>query len=139
MSEGERNEIQVKILRFNKLKDEKPTYKTYQVPFVEGMSVMNVLNHIYENIDSSLSYYCSCRIGLCGRCDMIVNGKVVQACTTLVNGDITIEPLLDLGFEPIKDLVGNDILLQDRAKLSLARMNTYQRFKRAYAKAEKET
>ncbi len=66
--------------------------EAYQVPFESGRSVLGVLEYIYNNIDSTLRYADSCRIGLCTSCLMRVNGKVVRACTTIAEGDLTLEP-----------------------------------------------
>ena len=38
-------------------------YQQYEIPFVERMTILDVLNYIYENFDRSLSYYYSCRTG----------------------------------------------------------------------------
>lgn len=122
--------IKVKVFRFNPLKDKEPSYKTYEVPLVEGMSVLNVLNYIYENIDGSLSYYYSCRRGSAACCAMMVNGEAVMACATLANGDMTIEPPKVLGFEVIKDLIASDILLNTRDLTFMARAKTLGKFKK---------
>jgi len=112
----------------------------YEVPIVEGsMSVLNVLQYIYENIDPSLSFIASCRLGLCGRCDMIVNGKPVQACAKVVEGDITIEPALKLGFKPLKDVIADDQLISDSDLHALTRAHTTIRLKNAYEKKAKST
>jgi len=95
--------INVKISRFDPKKDKNPTMVDYQVPLREGMSVMNVLNYIYENHDSALAYDMSCRIGLCSACMMRINGKNCMACNTVVKGNITVEPTP--GQSVIKDLV----------------------------------
>ena len=96
-------EINVKVFRFNPKKDAKPYYKEYKVPLVKGSSVLNILSYIYENLDSSLAFYYSCHIGKCNGCLVKVNGKVVQACTAIVEGDIVVEPYDR--YEVIKDLV----------------------------------
>ncbi|MEM1524572.1 MAG: 2Fe-2S iron-sulfur cluster-binding protein [Nitrososphaerales archaeon] len=95
--------ITVKIFRFNPKEGQNPKYQTYKIPLTEGMSVLSILKYIYENEDSSLAFYYSCRIGKCNGCYLIVNGKIVKACTTIVHDDITIEPLH--GFKIIRDLV----------------------------------
>jgi succinate dehydrogenase/fumarate reductase iron-sulfur protein len=102
MSEIEKR-IKVKILRFNPKKDKEPHFETYEVPISEGMSVLNVLDYIHKNIDRSLAFYYSCRIGKCKGCTMMINGKAKEACTTPAREDLTIEPLV--GYEVIKDLV----------------------------------
>ena len=75
----------------------------YQVPVEPGESVLGVLQYIYDHLDPTLTFSCSCRIGLCSACLMRVNGKVVRACTTLVDGDTLIEPYKDDAL--IRDLV----------------------------------
>jgi len=102
MPEG-KEKIKVKILRFNPAKDKHPYYKEYEMPFSQGLTVLMALNHIYENIDTSIAYYYSCRTGKCGGCTVMVNGKAVQSCVALAEWDIVVEPLR--GFEVIKDLV----------------------------------
>ncbi len=103
MSENNTKEkIEVRIQRFNPAKDKQPYYKEYRIPFEQGLTVLMVLNHIYENIDTSLAYYYSCRTGKCGGCTLMVNGKGVQSCVTPVEGNIVVEPAR--GFEVIKDL-----------------------------------
>jgi succinate dehydrogenase/fumarate reductase iron-sulfur protein len=96
-------EIDVKILRSKPWEGKNPEYKTYKVPLESKMSILNVLVYIAENIDPTLGFYSSCRIGKCAGCQVVVNGKVRLACVTLVEGDITLEPLRK--FKVIKDLV----------------------------------
>jgi succinate dehydrogenase/fumarate reductase iron-sulfur protein len=93
----------VRIYRFDPDLDQGSIYKTYTVPYEEGLSVLNVLQYIFENIDSSLSFYSSCRIGKCNGCLMMVNGKPTKVCVTPALSLMVIEPLK--GFEVIKDLV----------------------------------
>jgi len=75
----------------------------YEVPVEPGQSVLGVLQYIYDHLDPTLAFSCSCRIGLCSACLVRVNGKVVRACTTLVEGDMLIEPYSDDA--RIRDLV----------------------------------
>ncbi len=95
--------INVKILRFKPWEDKKPRFVTYKVHIHGKSSILNVLNYISENIDPTLGFYSSCRIGKCMGCQVVVNGKVRLACTTPVEGDIVLEPLRK--FKVIKDLV----------------------------------
>jgi hypothetical protein len=97
--------IQVKVFRFDPSVDTKPCYKTYDVPFVEGMSGMDALDYIYQNQDGTLAYYdhAGCSLGICGRCTGRINGKPGLVCQTPVKGDITVEPLNQE--KVLKDLV----------------------------------
>jgi len=103
--ESKEKEIEVKILRFNPMRDEGSRWQMYKVPIEtkEKVSVLSLLQYIYENLDPSLTFLGPCEKGLCGMCSVVVNGKVGLACKALVNSDVTIEPLK--GKKIISDLV----------------------------------
>ena len=86
--------IVVRVFRFDPTWDKKPYYKKYEVPIQEGMSAMNVLDYIYQNLDSTLAYYdhAGCSLGICARCLCRINGKTGLLCQTFVNDDILLEP-----------------------------------------------
>ncbi len=87
--------IKVNISRFSPSDDMKPHIEAFDVPLQKGMSVVNVLDYVYENLDGSLAYFShtACRHNTCGRCALLINGKVFLACQTKVFDDMTIEPL----------------------------------------------
>ncbi|WP_051327432.1 L-2-amino-thiazoline-4-carboxylic acid hydrolase [Desulfatibacillum aliphaticivorans] len=88
--------INAKVFRFNPDKDAEPRYETFQVPFEEGLSAMDVLDYIYQNLDSSLAYYdhAGCSLGICGKCTARINGKVGLLCQTPVSdGELLLEPM----------------------------------------------
>ncbi|MEM0217459.1 MAG: 2Fe-2S iron-sulfur cluster-binding protein [Candidatus Nezhaarchaeales archaeon] len=98
--------VKLKVFRYNPLEDDKPYYKVYEVPYVEGARVLDLLNYVREHLDSTLAYRWECRAGQCGSCGMMINGKAALACQTLVSPkdkEIVIEPLPI--FPVIKDLV----------------------------------
>jgi succinate dehydrogenase/fumarate reductase iron-sulfur protein len=96
--------VKVSVFRCVGEPREKGHYDEFEVPFVGGMNVLGVLEHIYGELDPSLSYYKSCRIGRCSGCFVNVNGKTVMACDEpAVDQDMVIEPLRK--FKLIKDLV----------------------------------
>ncbi len=74
---------------------------------VAGMTVMDLLRYLTENVDPTLGYYSHsvCNHGICKRCAVCVNGETVQACTTAVK----IEKQLHLSpagqRQPVRDLV----------------------------------
>ncbi|MCS7124617.1 MAG: succinate dehydrogenase iron-sulfur subunit [Candidatus Bathyarchaeota archaeon] len=80
---------------------------TYKVPVLRGTTILDALNYVKENLDETLTFRHSCRMGICGSCAVNVNGKPMLACYTQVldlNTDtVTIEPLSNLPV--IKDLV----------------------------------
>jgi succinate dehydrogenase/fumarate reductase iron-sulfur protein len=71
------------------------------------MTVLDALFIIQREHDPSLSFRCSCRVGMCGTCAMRVNWMPRLACQTRVetlrSETIVIEPLAAL--PPMKDLV----------------------------------
>jgi fumarate reductase iron-sulfur subunit len=98
--------INVKILRFDPSKDKEPYYQSYQVPFTQGMSAMTALDYIYQNLDSTLSYYdhAACSLGICARCTGKINGRAGLFCQTLIDGNATLEP-------PTKSRVLKDLVI----------------------------
>jgi|YelNatPaOPRAMG01_1025707.scaffolds.fasta_scaffold15830_3 succinate dehydrogenase/fumarate reductase-like Fe-S protein len=99
--------LKVKIFRFDPAKDKEPYYQTYFLPFdgEEPISLMNVLDYIYENMDTSLAYFnhAACRQGVCGRCFLKMNGKTVLACQATAQGpEILLEPARP---KVLKDLI----------------------------------
>jgi len=97
--------VQGKVFRYNPDVDEAPHYETYEVPYVEGMVVLDILHYIYEKLDGSFAYRWACRAGQCGSCAVIINGKPRVACRTIVEKGkpLTVAPLLQ--FPVVKDLV----------------------------------
>lgn len=87
--------VKVKVFRFDPSVDGGPWYRTYEVPFEEGMTAMNALDYIYEHLDGSLAYYdhAACSLGVCGRCAGKVDGRPGLLCQLRLGGDATIEPL----------------------------------------------
>jgi succinate dehydrogenase/fumarate reductase iron-sulfur protein len=101
----EKEMIKVRIARFDPAVDSSRHYQTYEVPLLPRMTVMDVLDYIYENLDPSLAYHShtSCHRRICARCNVTINNKAGLSCHTEVNGDITIDPLPR--FKVVRDLV----------------------------------
>jgi fumarate reductase iron-sulfur subunit len=83
-------------------------FTTYQVPWRENQTVLDVVTEVQRTQEPTLSYRFACRVGVCGSCAMTVNGKPRWTCRTHVRrveegGEIVIEPLRNL--PRIKDLV----------------------------------
>jgi fumarate reductase (CoM/CoB) subunit B len=101
-------EIILKIFRFDPGKNDAPYFKNYTVPIKRGMTVLDSLNYIKDNLDRTLTFRQSCRSAICGSCAIKINGKSTLACKTLFSeiktrGSIRIEPLGHSRI--IKDLV----------------------------------
>lgn len=82
-------------------------YEEYDVPVRAGATVMDILDYIYENLDSSLAYYrhSRCNQGICGRCAVKLDGKTVLACTAVVNPALESVTLSPAGKTVVRDLV----------------------------------
>ena len=87
-----------------------PYVDEFEVPYREDMVVLDALNHIKDEIDGSLTYRWSCRMGVCGSCGMMVNGVPRWTCRTHVDrvaaGEkLELAPLRNLPV--IRDLVAD--------------------------------
>ena len=80
---------------------------TFAVELEERMTVLDALFRIQSDQDSSLSFRCACRVGMCGTCAMSINTVPRLACKTQASrlgaSTITIGPLPNLPV--VKDLV----------------------------------
>ena len=99
--------IELRVHRFNPDLDEKPYYAVYPLEVDANDRVMDALEMVRDQIDSSLSYRRSCGHAICGSCAMRINGRNGLACRVLIkdlkSNAITLEPML--GFPLIRDLV----------------------------------
>jgi succinate dehydrogenase / fumarate reductase iron-sulfur subunit len=97
--------VELKVYRYDSCKNEDPYYIIYDVPFRNGMTVLDGLIYIIEKLDPSLGLRYNCRFKICGSCAVLVNGRQMLACETQVQAvkQVTVEPLPH--FKVIKDLV----------------------------------
>ncbi len=104
--EIESKQITFRILRYNP-DDGKPFIKEYQVEIKKGTTVLDALIFIKENLDPTLSFRYSCRMGVCGSCGMFINGLPALACQTQVlhleTDKVEIKPLPN--YDIIRDIV----------------------------------
>jgi succinate dehydrogenase / fumarate reductase, iron-sulfur subunit len=81
--------------------------KKFQVEVEPRMTVLDGLFLIMKEQDPSLSFRCSCRVGMCGTCAMMINWQPRLACqtrlVTLKSDVIVVEPLNHMPV--LKDLV----------------------------------
>ena len=82
---------------------ERGSLEEFEVPWHEGLTALSALYYIFENLDRTLGYYYSCRIGKCNKCLALVDGKVARLCQSPADGDLRLEPLAD--HKVIKDLI----------------------------------
>ena len=83
-------------------------FHDYQVPYFGSQTILDVVSWVQRKKEPGLAYRFACRVGMCGSCAMMVNGKPMWTCRTHVDkavkrsGKLTIEPLRNLPV--IKDL-----------------------------------
>jgi succinate dehydrogenase / fumarate reductase, iron-sulfur subunit len=98
--------VTFKVFRFDPEKDKAHRFVTYQVPDEKGLTVLEGLYYIMENLDGSLAFRSSCRAAVCGSCAMHINGQYRLACNTQVShlgSTIVVRPLAHLPI--LKDMV----------------------------------
>jgi succinate dehydrogenase / fumarate reductase, iron-sulfur subunit len=102
----ERKQVTLRIFRGLGSDRAKDRYEVFNVPYEEGMVVLNAIHYIQSHLDSSLSARWNCKAGHCGSCSAEINGWPRLMCKTPVadiEGDITVEPMK--AFPLIRDLV----------------------------------
>ncbi len=105
------NTIYLKIKRQDTQKSE-PYWQEFELPYRPSMNIISCLMEIQKNpVDvkgkktAPVVWESSCLEEVCGSCTMVINGKVRQACSALVDRltqPITIEPMSK--FPKIRDL-----------------------------------
>src|SRR5881398_1379907 len=65
----------IRVTRYRPEKDSKPFIQEYKVPYRHDMVVLDALNYIKAEIDGSLTYRWSCRMGVCGSCGANIAGE----------------------------------------------------------------
>ena len=98
-----------KIFRFNPSKDKEPYYRDYEVETDSKNRILDCLNKIRWEQDSSIAFRWSCEHGVCGSDAIRINGVCALACQKLIrdydHNSFLIEPIPV--FPIIKDLVVN--------------------------------
>lgn len=102
------------------LPDAEPWFETYDVPYREGMSVLDAVVWIRANVDSSLAFRYSCvNANACKECMVAVNGKTEYACTARLAKDGTqVGPLTNKVL--IRDLVTDIVPPKESLRVILA-------------------
>ena len=99
--------ITMEVARYRPEDEAEPTVQSYEIPLRKDWAILDGLNHIKDELDGTLSYRWSCRMGICGSCGMTVNGEPKLTCATFLTeyapGPVRVEPLRN--FPIIRDLV----------------------------------
>jgi fumarate reductase iron-sulfur subunit len=99
--------IRLQVARYRPEQESEATYDEFDVPCPKDWVILDGLNHIKDQLDGTLAYRWSCRMGICGSCGMTVNGEPKLTCATFLHeyapGPIRVEPLRN--FPVIRDLI----------------------------------
>lgn len=100
--------IILEVQRFSPESGEGPHFDSYEISYRSDWVVLDALNYIKDQIDGSLTFRWSCRMGICGSCGMMINGREWLACEKRLSdcasvGPIRVAPLQH--FPVIRDLV----------------------------------
>jgi succinate dehydrogenase / fumarate reductase iron-sulfur subunit len=107
MNEHSIKQVTFKVQRYNPEEGTPPYMQEFDVPASRGMTILEGLMYIKENLDSTLAFRSSCRMAICGSCGMLINNYPHLACHTQIEefhaNVLTIKPLPNSSI--IKDLV----------------------------------
>jgi succinate dehydrogenase / fumarate reductase iron-sulfur subunit len=117
MDRMDENMLETIELRIKRQKDagSEPYWEEFRIPYMPNMNVITLLQEIQRNPVNAqgvkttpVSWDCSCLEEVCGSCTMVINGRVRQSCSALVDQleqPILLEPMRK--FPVIRDLVVN--------------------------------
>jgi len=86
------------VYRYDRKVDKEPRYQDYEIDAEPTDKILDCLNKIRWEQDSTLAYRYSCAHGICGSDALMINGKIELACQKLVRdfktgNNFVIEPL----------------------------------------------
>jgi len=100
-------DVVFRVKRYRPGHDAAPHYQEYRIPYTDDMVVLDGLNYIKDQIDPTLTFRWSCRMGICGSCGASVNGKLRLTCGIFIKEvrgrAVTVDPMPN--FPILKDLV----------------------------------
>jgi succinate dehydrogenase/fumarate reductase iron-sulfur protein len=98
--------LAVAVQRFAPEAEARPRLEQHTVEVAPSASVLDVLFALQRGPAPDLGFRFSCRVGMCGSCAMLVNGREQLTCSTLaapLGPRLRIEPLRNLPV--VRDLV----------------------------------
>ncbi|MCO6043074.1 succinate dehydrogenase iron-sulfur subunit [Aeoliella sp. ICT_H6.2] len=115
-SSTKRESFDVRILR-QAAPGEPSRWETFRIPYEPNLNVISVLQKIAamaRNAEGKettpVAWDCNCLEEVCGACTMVINGRVRQSCSALVDrlleeheGEIELQPMTK--FPVVRDLV----------------------------------
>ena len=76
--------IVMEVSRYRPEIETEPVLEAYEVPVTREWAILDGLNYIKDQLDGTLSFRWSCRMGICGSCGMTINGDPKLACATFL-------------------------------------------------------
>jgi fumarate reductase iron-sulfur subunit len=98
--------VKFEVFRYRPEEEGSGSWQTYEIPCPNDWVVLDALNYIKDEVDPTLSFRWSCRMGVCGSCGMNVNGTPKLTCNAFVRDlpePIRVAPLSN--FPIVRDLV----------------------------------
>ena len=100
-------DVTYRIRLYDPNRDTEPHWEAFSIPYAAGMTVLDGLWKVKELHAPGLAWRASCRMGVCGSCGMLINGKPGLACNTQISElhapTVAVAPLPN--FDIIRDLV----------------------------------
>jgi fumarate reductase iron-sulfur subunit len=110
----------LRVFRFAPETDEQ--LQDFEVEAKDGMTVLDALVDVQRRLDPTLAFRYACRVGMCGSCAMVIDGRERWACRTLLarlgRGPVTVRPLYH--FPLLRDLVVDMTPFRDKMVGALA-------------------
>lgn len=99
--------VTFRVRRYSPDRPGDPQWHEYSIDYADGMTVLDALWQIKERHDTALVWRASCRMGVCGSCGMLINGRPRLGCNTQIaelrTTNISVAPLPN--FPIVRDLV----------------------------------
>ena len=97
--------IRLSVYRWSR--GERERWQAFDVEAGPDTTVLDALVEVQRRRDPSLAFRYACRVGMCGSCAMVVNGRERWACRTRLSalgaGEVRVRPLYH--FPLLRDLV----------------------------------
>ena len=105
--------LELEVMRYDPEKDEAPYFQKYTVPCPEEWVILDALNYVRDELDTTLAFRWSCHMMVCGSCGMMVNGEPSLTCKTFIRDlpdKVRIEPLENFPIERDLIVVFDDVI-----------------------------
>src|SRR5881227_359207 len=100
--------VSISVQRSSAQEGAPPCFETHQIEVAQKASILDAIFALQRGPCPDLAFRFSCRVGMCGSCAMVVNGRERLTCSTLiksVGNELRIEPLRNLTV--VRDLAVN--------------------------------